>query len=59
MGVAGLPEWPFGFSADERDRLRGEDIAVLAFGHTLQGQIEPGSPAIMQIDRSVTPLFAQ
>jgi hypothetical protein len=24
---------------------------VLVFGHTLQGQIEPGSPAIMQIDK--------
>jgi adenylate cyclase len=49
---AGVPEWPFGFNGDERDRLRGEDIASLVLGHTLQGQIEPDRrPAIMQIAR--------
>ena len=46
---AGLPEWPFGFSADERDRLKGDAIASLVLGHTLQGRIEPDSPAMMQI----------
>ena len=46
---AGLPEWPFSFSADEHDRLNGEAIAQLVLGHTLQGQIEPGFPTIMQI----------
>ncbi|HEY7763366.1 MAG TPA: tetratricopeptide repeat protein, partial [Aestuariivirgaceae bacterium] len=51
LRLAGLPEWPYGFTADERDRLTGEEIASLVLGHTLQGQIEPGSPAIMQIDR--------
>ena len=45
----GLPEWPFGFSADERDRLKGDAIASLVLGHTLQGRIEPDSPAMMQI----------
>ena len=49
---AGLPEWPFGFTADEQDRLKGEEIASLVLGHTLQGQLEPdGQPAIMQIGR--------
>ncbi len=48
---AGLPEWPFNFSADERDRLNGEAIARLVLGHTLQGRIQPGSPALMQIGR--------
>ena len=47
---AGLPEWPFGFTADENDRLKGEEIASLVLGHTLKGQLEPdGQPAIMQI----------
>ena len=51
LRLAGLPEWPFNFTANEHDRLTGEEIALLVMGHTLQGQIEPGSPAIMQIDR--------
>jgi adenylate cyclase len=46
---AGLPEWPFGFSADEHDRLNSEAIARLVLGHTLQGRIEPGLPTMMQI----------
>jgi adenylate cyclase len=48
---AGIPEWPFGFSADERDRLKGEEIAGLVLGKQLQGKTEPrNGPAIMQID---------
>lgn len=47
---AGLPEWPFGFTADEGDRLKGEEIATLVLGHILRGQIEPDrQPAMMQI----------
>jgi tetratricopeptide (TPR) repeat protein len=47
---AGLPEWPYGFTADEQDPLKGAEIASLVIGHTLQGQIEPTlQPAIMQI----------
>jgi len=47
---AGLPEWPYGFAADERDRLKGAEIASLVLGHTLQGQIEPAlRPAFLQI----------
>ena len=47
---AGLPEWPYGFTADEHDRLKGAEIASLVIGHTLQGQIEPGlQPAFLQI----------
>jgi adenylate cyclase len=46
---AGLPEWPFNFSADEHDRLNGEAIASLVLGRTLKGHIEPGLPTIMQI----------
>lgn len=49
---AGLPEWPFGFTGDEQDRLNGVEIASLVLGHTLQGQLEPdGQPAILQIGR--------
>ena len=39
---AGLPQWPYGFTADEHNRLKGAEIASLVIGHTLQGQIEPG-----------------
>ena len=52
-----MPEWPFGFRGNERDRLKGEEIALLVLGHTLQGQIEPGQPAIMQIDREGNAAF--
>ncbi|HKG72742.1 MAG TPA: tetratricopeptide repeat protein [Aestuariivirgaceae bacterium] len=54
---AGMPEWAFGFRGKERDRLTGEEIALLVLGHTLQGQIEPGYPAIMQIDRNGNAAF--
>lgn len=48
---AGLPEWPFGFTGDEHNRLKGEEIASLVLGHTLQGQLEPGlQPAFLQIE---------
>jgi hypothetical protein len=49
---AGLPEWPYGFKGDERDRLKGEEITALVIGHTLKGLAEPGPrPAIMQIGK--------
>lgn len=55
---AGLPEWPFGFTADEPDRLNGAEIASLVLGHTLKGQLEPdGQPAIMQIGQDGTAGF--
>ena len=54
---AGLPEWPFAFSGDERDRLKGDEIARLVLGHTLQGRIEPGLPAMMQIDQKGNAAF--
>jgi len=64
---AGLPEWPFGFAADERDRLKGAEIATLVLGHTLQGQLEPGLQlALLQIGadgkagfRSMTRMFTE
>ena len=39
---AGMPEWPFGFTADESDQVKGAEIASLVLGHALQGQLEPG-----------------
>lgn len=55
---AGLPEWPFGFIADEKARLSGEEIAALVIGKTLKGELEPDSqPAIMQIGRDGTAGF--
>jgi adenylate cyclase len=47
---AGLPEWPFGFTGDQKDQVKGSDIAALVIGHILQGQLEPGrQPAILQV----------
>lgn len=47
---AGLPEWPFGITGAEKDRVNGVDLAGLVLGHTLQGELEPGGqPAILQI----------
>ena len=55
---AGLPEWPFGFSVDENNRLKGAEIASLVIGHTLKGQLEPGGqPAILQIGQDGTAGF--
>jgi adenylate cyclase len=55
---AGLPEWPFGFTADEKDRLKGDEIRSLVIGKTLKGQLEPdGQPAIMQIGQDGTAGF--
>jgi len=55
---AGMPEWPYGFTANEHDRLQASEIAPLVIGHTLQGQIEPGrQPAIMQIAGDGTAAF--
>ncbi len=49
---AGMPEWPFGFRGDARDRLNGNEIANTVMGKLLQGKIGPsGSPALLQIDR--------
>lgn len=49
---AGLPEWPFGFTADQHDQLKGGEINSLVLGHTLQGQLEPGlQPAILQVGK--------
>ena len=51
MRDAGLPEWPFNFRGDDRDRLNGEDISRLAFGRTWQGRTEAGEPALLQFSR--------
>lgn len=51
MAKAGLPQWPFDFRGDEKNKLRGEEISRLVFGHTLQGKLYSGSPAIMQIGK--------
>jgi hypothetical protein len=49
MSAAGLPQWPYGFRADPRDRLAAAEIGRLAFGRTWQGRVEPGGPALAQI----------
>ena len=50
---AGLPEWPFGFSAPDHDQVNGTLLASLVLDHTLEGELEPGGqPAILQIEKS-------
>ena len=49
MSAGGLPQWPYGFSADPRDRLAAAEIGRLAFGRTWQGRLEGGGPALAQI----------
>jgi TolB-like protein/class 3 adenylate cyclase len=45
LGKAGLPEFPFGL--DAKNRLTGEEIRALVFGHELRGrQIEPDEPYV-------------
>ena len=45
---AGMPEWPFGFREQGRDRLEADEIERLVFSHTpegsqtLKGFIDPG-----------------
>jgi adenylate cyclase len=49
MRGGGLPEWPYGFSADPHDRLMAAEIGPLAFGRTWQGRLTDGAPALAQI----------
>ena len=49
LRAAGLPEWPYGFSADSRDRLTAAEIDGLAFGRTWQGRVDGGGAALMQM----------
>jgi TolB-like protein/class 3 adenylate cyclase/Flp pilus assembly protein TadD len=46
---AGLPQWPYGFRGDERERLTGEEISRLALGRTWQGRTGDGEPVFLQI----------
>lgn len=50
LQLAGLPEWPFGFQEQGRERLKGDEIRSLVFAQTLQGFIDPGErQAMMQV----------
>ncbi|HEX6118905.1 MAG TPA: adenylate/guanylate cyclase domain-containing protein [Dongiaceae bacterium] len=51
MRDAGLPQWPFDFRGEDRDRLNGADISRLAFGQTWQGRTGAGEPALLQLGR--------
>jgi TolB-like protein len=51
MRDAGLPEWPFDFRGEDRDRLSRADISRLAFGRTWQGRTGAGEPALLQLGR--------
>jgi TolB-like protein/class 3 adenylate cyclase len=49
LSAGGLPQWPYGFSADPGNRLAAAEIRRLAFGRTWQGRLEGGGPALAQI----------
>lgn len=49
MTAAGLPKWPYGFSAGSAERLGEQEMRTLAFGRVWQGRLESGGPAVMQI----------
>jgi adenylate cyclase len=49
MSAAGLPTWPYGFNPHLHKRLAAADIRGLTFGHTWQGRLEGGGPALAQI----------
>lgn len=55
--AAGLPQWPFDFRGDDRDRLNGADISRLAFGRTWLGRTEAGEPALLQFSRDGSTAF--
>ena len=49
MRAGGLPEWPYGFRPDARERMSGAEISRLAFGRVWQGRLEGVGPALAQI----------
>ena len=49
LSAGGLPEWPYRFSADTRERLTAVEINGLAFGRTWQGRVDGGGQALMQM----------
>lgn len=51
MRESGLPQWPFDFRGDDRDRLSGVDISHLAFGRTWRGRTGAGESALLQFSR--------
>ena len=57
MKAGGIPEWPYGFTADDSDKLSAEEIRGLAFGRTWQGRLENGSSALTQIQPNGTFAF--
>jgi tetratricopeptide (TPR) repeat protein len=50
MSAGGLPQWPYGFSADPHDRLKAAEITRLSFGRIWRGRLEGGEPALIQIE---------
>lgn len=54
LAAAGVPEWPFGFKGDPKDRVTGEALKALALGQTWDGNIplarERDAPFMLQID---------
>jgi tetratricopeptide (TPR) repeat protein len=49
LSASGLPQWPYAFSGDSRDRLTAAEIDRLAFGRTWQGRVDGGGRALMQM----------
>ena len=50
---AGVPEWPFGFEGQEKDRLDGSSITALTYGRTWVGRdVENGGSVIQEFDKN-------
>ena len=54
LAAAGIPEWPFGFEGDPKDRVTGEALKALVLGQTWDGNTplarEKDAPFMLQID---------
>jgi len=54
LAAAGLPEWPFGFKGDPKDRVAGQALKALLLGHTWDGYSPLGderkAPFMLQVD---------
>ena len=50
--AAGIPEWPFGFEGDEKDRLGQAELQALTSDKTWVGQHKNGAAFVQYFDKS-------
>jgi adenylate cyclase len=54
---AGLPEWPYDYPDRPEQRLDGDRVLALTFGHMWQGQHSSGEPFLLQIGEDGTTAY--